>query len=130
MRVLVVDDFEVVKLMMRNALKKLGIADVSEASNGKEALACLKESRDQKRAIQLVLCDWNMPEMSGLEFLRAVRKDPVTADLHVALITATSDQAELAEAFKLGVKDYIVKPIAPDALQAKLQEIIGKVKTT
>lgn len=127
-RILVIDDFEVVKLMMRSALKKLGITSVSEAGDGKEALNMIHQAYGQNQPFQLVLCDWNMPEMSGLQFIREIRKFPQFASLNVVLVTATSDHSEISAAYKLGVTEYIVKPIAPDELQSKLSSIIFRMR--
>jgi two-component system chemotaxis response regulator CheY len=127
-RVLLVDDFAVVKLMIRNALKKLGVTDISEANNGVEALELIHKAQAENRQFDLVLSDWNMPKMGGHELLKEIRKYSELVELKVVLITATAEQHELAVARNLGVTDTLIKPIAPDLLQKELEAILTKVR--
>ena len=119
MRVLVVDDFATMRKIIRNVLKQINLENVTEAENGKQALELLK-----KEEIDLIISDWNMPEMTGIEFLRACKADPKIRHIPFIMVTAEASKKNVLEAMKAGVDNYITKPFTSD----KLQDAINKAK--
>ncbi|MBW1730408.1 MAG: chemotaxis response regulator CheY [Deltaproteobacteria bacterium] len=120
MTVLVVDDFATMRRIIKGVLKDLGFKNVIEAENGKVALSELK-----KEEIGLVIADWNMPEMTGIDLLKALRSDDRFKELPFIMVTAEGQKANVIEAVKAGVTNYIVKPFTPDTLKQKLEAIFG-----
>ncbi len=116
-RILVVDDFPAIRKLMRNALRELGLTNVREATNGEEALKIV-----DAEPIDLILCDWNMPVMSGLEFLIWVRSRQQLIDLPFIMVTAESDKMNVVEAIRQKVSSYIIKPFTVEVLEAKLKQ--------
>jgi two-component system chemotaxis response regulator CheY len=116
-RALVVDDSRAVRMVLSRILKELGYA-VSEAANGREALTLLET---QPAAVSLVLADWNMPEMNGLELLRALRKKPELASLAVVMVTTETELEQMAAALEAGANEYVMKPFTKEILVEKLQ---------
>ncbi len=121
MKVLVVDDMSTMRRIVKNVLKQIGYSDFMEAEDGKVALAKLKTAQ-----FGLVVSDWNMPEMSGIELLRAIRADPDLKHLPVLMVTAEAQKENIIEAVQAGVSNYVVKPFTADALQEKLNKIFAK----
>jgi two-component system, chemotaxis family, chemotaxis protein CheY len=118
--ILIVDDYVRMLRIIRTLLRQLGYDQVDEASDGETALAKLRE-----KPFRLVISDWNMEPMSGLELLRLVRADPKLADLPFIMITAEAREAKIAEARAAGVSDYIVKPFGAEALSHKIADLIA-----
>jgi two-component system, chemotaxis family, chemotaxis protein CheY len=119
MHALVVDDSITIRKILTAYLVKLGF-DVTAAVNGREGLDCLKA---MKKA-DVVLVDWNMPEMDGLSFLRAVRADADYAGLPVMMVTTNAEMANVSEALEAGASEYIMKPFTADMIREKL-ELLG-----
>ena len=115
MRALVVDDSRAMRSIIRRHLDELGIG-VDEAGSGAEALFAL----NQIPMPDVVLLDWNMPEMNGLECLRRLRADPATANLPVMMVTTESEMAQVALALDAGANEYLMKPFDRQALLEKL----------
>ena len=118
MRILVVDDFPTMRRIMRNLLKELGCSNVDEAEDGSMALEKLKGDN-----FEFVITDWNMPKMTGIELLRAIRADDGLKGLPVLMVTAEALQDNVVEAVQAGVSNYIVKPFTAAALKEKLDLI-------
>jgi len=118
MKVLVVDDFTTIRRVLRNVLKDLGFTNISEADDGKSALKELK-----KEKFDLILCDLNMPEMSGLELLIKIRADDEMKDVPFVMVTAEAQKENIIEAVKAGVSSYIVKPFTAETVNEKLSKI-------
>lgn len=118
MTVLVVDDFATMRRIVKGVLKELGFKNIIEAENGKAALSELK-----KEDVGLVISDWNMPEMTGLELLKAVRAQDQFKTLPFIMVTAEGQKDNVLEAVKAGVTNYIVKPFTPDTLKQKLEAV-------
>ena len=118
MNILVVDDFETMRRMIRDILKQLGYENIHEAENGADALGVLK-----KEKIQFIISDWNMPQMSGIELLKTVRATEEWKDLPFLMITAESQKEKIIEAVKYKVSNYIIKPFTPEALMEKINKI-------
>lgn len=119
--VLVVDDFATMRRIVKNSLKQIGFRSILEADDGTTALEVLK-----KQQIDLIISDWNMPEMSGLELLKSVRKDEATKDIPFLMVTAEAQKDNVLQALKAGVSNYIVKPFTPDAIKTRLCQILDK----
>ncbi|MEA3359341.1 MAG: chemotaxis response regulator CheY [Thermodesulfobacteriota bacterium] len=120
MKVLIVDDFATMRRIVKNILRQLGFTDISEADDGKTALQALK-----KEKFDLILSDWNMPEMPGIELLKAVRSDDELKDIPFLMVTAEADKGNIVEAVKLGVSNYVVKPFTAETISEKLEKIFG-----
>ena len=118
MKVLVVDDFSTMRRIVRNVLKQVGLTSIVEADNGKAALKVLK-----KEDIDLILCDWNMPEMSGIDLLKAVKSDDALKNIPFVMVTAEAQKDNILEAVKAGVSSYIVKPFTAETVSEKLGTI-------
>ena len=121
MKVLVVDDFATMRKIVRNILKQIGFEDITEAEDGSVALRLIKSE-----PVGLVVSDWNMPNMSGLDLLKEIRKNPQTASLPVLMVTAEGLKENVMEAVKAGVNNYVVKPFNAEVLQEKIETIFKK----
>jgi two-component system chemotaxis response regulator CheY len=122
MRVLVVDDFATMRKIVRNILKQIGFEDITEAEDGNAALRVLKNEK-----IGLVVTDWNMPNMSGLELLQEIRRNGQTQKIPVLMVTAEGLKENVMEAVKAGVNNYVVKPFTAEVLQEKIETIFKKL---
>jgi two-component system chemotaxis response regulator CheY len=120
MRVLIVDDFATMRRILKNILKQIGFKNISEADNGKAALRELKNEK-----FDLVLCDWNMPEMRGIELLNQVRSDDQLKGIPFVMVTAEAKKENILEAVKAGVSSYIVKPFTAETVSEKLKKIFA-----
>lgn len=118
LKILVVDDFSTMRRIVRNLLKELGFANVHEAEDGVDALAKLKGGD-----FEFIVTDWNMPNMSGIELLKAVRSDPALKHLPVLMVTAEAKRENIIEAAQAGASGYVVKPFTAATLDEKLQKI-------
>ena len=116
--ILIVDDYSRMLRIIRSLLRQVGYERVEEACNCVEALDMLRQ-----RPFSLVISDWNMEPMSGLELLRAVRADPALAALPFIMVTAEARAAKIAEAQRAGVSGYIIKPFGAEALNLKIAAI-------
>lgn len=117
-KVLVVDDFPTMRRIVKNLLKQLGFENIDEADDGVNALAKLKNG-----GFGLVVSDWNMPNMEGIDLLRAVRQEPAVKDIPFLMVTAEAEKEKVIEAIKAGVDNYIVKPFTAEVLKEKLEKI-------
>jgi len=120
MNILIVDDYKTMLRIVRNLLKQLGFENVDEATDGSMALGKLRE-----RNYSLVISDWNMEPMTGLQLLKEVRADSRLKTMPFLMITAESKTENVIEAKKAGVNNYIVKPFNADTLKGKLQAVLG-----
>lgn len=118
-KVLVVDDSPTMRRIVANTLKRIGYSETEEAENGKEALAKLGEG-----AFELIVTDWNMPGMTGLDFVRSLRADGNYKDLPVLMVTTRSAEEDVKEALQAGANSYIVKPFTPQVLKEKIDSIV------
>ena len=120
MRILVVDDFQTMRRIIINLLRQLGFTNVVEAQDGRIALEKVKDDK-----IDLVISDWNMPNMTGLEFLKEVRASEQYKDLPFIMVTAEGKKENVIAAVQAGVNNYIVKPFNAATLKEKLSKVIG-----
>jgi len=116
-KALVVDDSKAVRMILAKTLKELGF-EVREAANGREALEVIEV---EKTAVTLVLADWNMPEIDGLELLKRLRQKPELASLVVVMVTTETEPGQMTAALEAGANEYIMKPFTRDILVEKLQ---------
>jgi two-component system chemotaxis response regulator CheY len=130
MRILIVDDYEIVRNRLKVDLKGLGFVYIDEATNGSEALAKLYGSLTAQTPYDFVICDWNMPEKDGLKVLCEIRAHPKLVHLPFIMVTAESEQNNVVEAFKMGASDYIVKPFKTATLQEKVFKVLLKLKVS
>ena len=121
MRILVVDDFASMRKIIKGLLKQIGFQNIEEADDGSTALEKLKIGE-----FDLVICDWNMPEVPGIEVLKAVRNDPRLKDLPFLMVTAEAKKDNVMEAVKAGVNQYIVKPFTAETLKKKIEKIFDE----
>ncbi len=122
MRFLVVDDFSTMRRIVRNLLKELGFTNVDEAEDGQVALHKLKNSQ-----FEFVVTDWNMPNMTGIELLRAIRADAQLKHLPVLMVTAEAKKENIIEAATAGASGYVVKPFTAATLDEKLKKIFANM---
>ena len=118
MHVLVVDDFATMRRIITNALRNLGFTRITESEDGSAALSIL-----ERESVDFVITDWNMPQMSGLDLLKAIRANPETMNTPVLMVTAEKQQQNIVAAVKAGVSNYIVKPFDAKTLEAKIAKI-------
>ena len=123
-KVLVVDDMSTMRRIVKNVLKQIGYSDIAEAENGQDALTKLKAG-----GFGLVVSDWNMPVMPGIELLRSVRADADLKSLPFLMVTAEAQKENIIEAVQAGVSNYVVKPFTADALLEKLNKIFANTAT-
>ncbi len=123
MKILVVDDFSTMRRIIRNLLRELGFNNIFEADDGQSALLKL-----QSGGIDFLITDWNMPGMTGLDLLRAVRADPNLAQLPVLMVTAEAKRDQIVEAAQAGVNGYVIKPFTAATLQEKIEKIFERLE--
>ena len=121
-KVMVVDDQTSMRAMIRRTLQDLGFKDVRDKGGAAEALDAVKTDR-----VHLIISDYNMPDMDGLQFLEAVRKDPVIGKTVFIMLTGSSDRELVQKAAAMGVNNYVVKPFAPAALKEKIERVFGEL---
>ncbi len=122
MKILLVDDFATMRKVIKNLLKQTGYYNIAEAEDGVEALRALKSEK-----VDFIISDWNMPNMTGLELLKAVRADKDLTGLPFLMVTAEGLQKNVLAAVKAGVSNYIVKPFTAEVLNEKIEKIIAKM---
>lgn len=122
MPILIVDDYKTMLRIIRNLLRQLDFQNVEEASDGASALQLLEQ-----QDFELVISDWNMEPMTGLQLLREVRKSPRLKHLPFIMITAESKTENVIAAKEAGVSNYIVKPFNAETLKAKLSSVLGPI---
>lgn len=119
MKCLVVDDSATMRRIVVNALKAIGYGDCVEAGDGVEALPKCDAS------IELVITDWNMPNMGGLDFVKNLRANPAHAKTPILMVTTRSVKEDIMQAVEAGVSSYILKPFTPQVLKEKIDQILS-----
>ena len=121
-KVMVVDDQASMRAMIRRSLQDLGFRDVRDKGDAAEALAAVRTER-----VHLIISDYNMPDMDGLQFLEEVRKDPVIGKTVFIMLTGSADREIVQKAAVLGVNNYVVKPFSAAALKEKIERVFGEL---
>jgi len=123
MKILIVDDFSTMRRIIKNLLRDLGFSNADEADDGQSALPMLQTGK-----FDFLITDWNMPGMTGIELLKAVRADEKIATLPVLMVTAEAKREQIIEAAQAGVNGYVVKPFTAAALKEKIEKIFERVE--
>ncbi len=118
--IITVDDSSTMRRIIKNTLQKLGFNNVLEAENGVEALEIMSKNK-----IDMIVTDWNMPEMDGLTYVKTVRSKEQYKDLPILMITTEAAKEDILTALRSGVNNYVVKPFTPDTLQEKVYKLLG-----
>jgi len=121
LKLLVVDDSSTMRRIIKNTLQRLGFNDVLEAEHGVEAWQIMERTPD----INVLITDWNMPEMNGLDLVRKVRAEKKYENIPIIMVTTEGGKREVITAIKEGVNNYIVKPFTPQVLKEKLEDVLG-----
>ncbi|MFQ5537734.1 MAG: response regulator [Gemmatimonadota bacterium] len=119
MKFLVVDDSATMRRIVVNSLKRIGFEDCIEAADGAEALEYFDET------VSFIITDWNMPNMGGLDFVRAVRAREDGKSVPILMVTTRSVREDIVQAAQAGVNNYVVKPFTPPVLKAKIETVLG-----
>ncbi len=125
-KVLVVDDFKTMRKLVINALSTMGLTQVTESEDAADAWPLIEASYAKNEPFGLVVSDWNMPKMQGIDFLKKVRGTPASKDLPFLMVTAEAEQKNIIEAVKIGVSNYIVKPFSPATFKEKVEQVWKK----
>ncbi|WP_449280214.1 chemotaxis response regulator CheY [Litoribrevibacter euphylliae] len=123
MKILIVDDFSTMRRIIKNLLKDLGFTNTQEADDGSTALPMLKTGD-----FDFLITDWNMPGMTGIDLLRAVRADDALSHMPVLMVTAEAKREQIVAAAQAGVNGYVVKPFTAQALKEKIEKIFERVE--
>lgn len=123
MKILIVDDFSTMRRIIKNLLRDLGFNNTQEADDGKTALPMLQSGN-----FDFLVTDWNMPGMTGIDLLKAVRADAKLASLPVLLVTAEAKKDQIVEAAQAGVNGYVVKPFTAVILKEKIDKIFERLQ--
>ena len=119
--VLLVDDFSTMRRILKKALKVIGFNNFIEAEDGKDAI-----DKISKNDIGIIFCDWNMPNMTGLEFLKYIRNESSLKNIPFIMVTAEGQKGNVIEAVDAGVSNYIIKPFTADTIKEKLAKVLNK----
>lgn len=122
-KILVVDDFSTMRRIIKNLLRDLGFTNVEEADDGKTALPILKEGR-----IEFLVTDWNMPGMTGIDLVKAVRADEKLRHIPILMVTAEAKREQIIAAAQAGVNGYVVKPFTAVTLKQKIEKIFERIQ--
>jgi len=121
-KILLVDDFSTMRRIEKNLLKEIGFSNIDEADDGVTALPMLKKGN-----YDLVITDWNMPVMQGIDLLKAIRANPALSHIPVLMVTAESKREQIIAAAQAGVNGYVVKPFTGATLREKLEKIYSRI---
>ena len=128
-RFLIVDDFSTMRKVIKKALFDLGYENVIEAADGVKGYELLEKFALTSEPVEIIMSDWNMPNMMGIDLLKKCRVEARFKTLPFILITAESEQSQIIEAVKAGVSDYVIKPFSPSTLKGKLEIVFKKTNT-
>lgn len=124
MKILVVDDFSTMRRIIKNLLRDLGFTNVDEADDGNSALPMLQTGK-----YNFLITDWNMPGMSGIDLLKAVRSDDSLKNLPILMVTAEAKRDQIVAAAQAGVNGYVVKPFTAAVLKEKIEKIFERIQS-
>ena len=122
-RILIVDDMTSIQEMLKKALVGMGYTQITVAGNGEEALKKLLKAEQTNQPIELIISDWNMPKMKGIELLKEVRGSDLWKNVPFLMLTSESEREVVTEAILAGVDQYVVKPFSPKMISEKLDSV-------
>lgn len=125
-KILIIDDMPTIRDLVKNQLRAMGYKNLIEAQDGEQALNLLIQNNQPGQKIELVISDWNMPKMSGLELLKQVRASDDWKQLPFVLLTSESERDQVTEAILAGVSQYMVKPFTGKSFEEKLKGVWTK----
>lgn len=128
-RILVVDDMKTMRIVVKRCLVALGFSDITEADDGESAWTAIEGSLIEQRPFKLIISDWTMVRLSGLDLLKKVRTHNLMGSVPFLMITAESDTAQVKEAIMAGVSNYVTKPFTQEIVKAKLEAVWKKHST-
>ena len=128
LRILVVDDIDRTRGMIKEMLKQIGFENVDEAESGKKAWSMIEGTKEENEFYQLILSDWSMPLMDGLELLKKIRGSSEFKDTPFLMITAESEQRKVLQVLREGVANFIIKPFSSETLRSKIRKVLIKRK--
>lgn len=128
MHILLVDDLNLIRKMLRQCLSEMGFLNVDDAADGDEALTKIRNAKESGTPYELVFLDWNMPNKTGMEVVEICRADPELKNLPIIMVTAEAEKRNVLKALMKGANDYIVKPVSVEILTAKMSNIAEQLK--
>lgn len=128
-RILVVDDMSAVRIRATNQLRVLGFSKIDHAEDGQKAFELLQLTVKSHDPFKLVISDWNMPVLSGIDLLKMIRSSPVFKTLPFLMVTAEGEKNQVVSAIKAGASDYVIKPLELEVLKSKLETIWKRTNT-
>lgn len=126
-KILVVDDMRTMRIIVKKALAELNLTNVVEADDGATAWPEIEKALASAEPFRLVITDWNMPQVKGIDLLKQIRANAKTKDLPVIFVTAETEKSQVMEAVKAGVTNFVSKPFTPAALKEKLAAVYAKM---
>ncbi len=127
-KILVVDDMMTMRKIVKKTLMEMGYKNLTEADDGETAWPLIEAAAATGEAFQLILSDWNMPKLKGIDLLRKVRALEAVKTTPFLLLTAESEKSQVVEAIKAGVSNYVTKPFTPDTLREKLKAVYDMIQ--
>lgn len=124
-KILIVDDLEVMRKILISTYQKMGYQDLHEAESGKLALGKIQEAYKSVRPFKLIVCDWSMSDMNGVELLKLIKADDKAKTIPVIMIFSEAEQQHVAAAVKAGVTNFLMKPFSMNVLEEKMAKIYG-----
>lgn len=125
-RILIVDDMPTIRDLVKNHLRAMGFKNTIEAEDGEQALKMLVEQNSKGEPVEMIICDWNMPKMKGMDLLKQIRSTAEWQNLPFIMLTSETDRESVTEAVLAGVSQYIVKPFAAKIFEDKLKTVWAK----
>ncbi len=127
-KILVIDDMVAMRMRVMNQLKAMGFTKIEQAGDGKEAYELIVRRRSEENPFDLVISDWNMPVMTGIELLEKIRSDKDLKAMPFVMVTAEGEKLQVVRALKAGVTDYLIKPVNKEDLEKKLAALSFSAK--
>jgi two-component system, chemotaxis family, chemotaxis protein CheY len=121
MKILITDDSETMRRILVNTLTQMGFTEILQAENGAKAIEQAQKHRD---GLKLIMMDWNMPVMNGLDCLKKLKENPLTNPIPVLMATSESDRTQVIKAIQSGASNYIIKPFKPRDLEEKIRTLL------
>lgn len=127
LRILVVDDQKVVREMLKKTLMDLGVLEIHEANDGQLAVDLIEELGNEGKKIHVIFLDWNMPQLSGFEFLMQAENNKNLRDTYLIMVTAEREHQNIMKALNAGARDYVIKPFSTEQISRKLAKVTSEL---